>query len=75
VWLVGHVTSAGDVAGPRTVEHDVDAVLELKQGKLYDGRERILRCPDKNRFGVTGRVGHFKLTGRGLVSIDAEGST
>jgi len=50
-------------------------VLELKQGKLYDGRERILRCPDKNRFGVTGRVGHFKLTGRGLVSIDAEGST
>jgi DNA repair protein RadA/Sms len=74
-WLVGHVTSGGAVAGPACLEHDVDVVLELEQGKRLDGKERILRCPSKNRFGDTCRAGHFELTGRGFVPLDVEGST
>ena len=70
VWFVGHVTSAGDIAGPVMLEHVVDVVLELKLGKRLDGRERILRCRDKNRYGEANRFGYFELTKAGLAPID-----
>ena len=73
LWLIGHVTGDGDVAGPKTIEHDVDVVLELSQGAKLDGNERLLRCPGKNRFGPTNVVGRFELTSKGFVSIDADG--
>ncbi len=72
LWLVGHTTSNGDIAGPKTIQHDVDVVLELDQGVKFDGSERILRCPSKNRFGPTNVVGHFELTAKGFVPVDAE---
>jgi DNA repair protein RadA/Sms len=75
VWLIGHVTNDGDIAGPKQLEHDVDVVLELSQGTKFEGKERILRCPSKNRFGPTDAtaVGHFELTATGLRPIDADG--
>ena len=75
LWLIGHVTGDGDIAGPKTIEHDVDVVLELSQGAKFDGNERILRCPSKNRFGPTNAIatGHFELTATGFVSVDADG--
>ena len=73
LWLIGHVTSDGDIAGPRTVEHDVDVVLELEQGQRLEGRERLLKCPGKNRFGPTNVVGCFELTSEGFVPIDPDG--
>ena len=73
VWIIGHVTGEGDVAGPKTIEHDVDVVLEMTQGTKFEGTERILRCPDKNRFGATNAVGNFQLTATGFVSVDLDG--
>lgn len=73
VWLIGHVTSDGDVAGPKTIEHDVDVVLDLSQGTEFEGNERLLRCPGKNRFGPTNVVGRFQLTSKGFVPVDADG--
>lgn len=73
IWLIGHVTSDGDVAGPKTIEHDVDVVLELSQGARFEGNERVLRCSGKNRFGPTNVTGCFQLTGEGLVAVDADG--
>lgn len=73
LWLIGHVTSDGDIAGPKTIEHDVDVVLELDRGEKFEGNERILRCPSKNRFGPTHVTGHFELTAKGLVPIDLDG--
>jgi DNA repair protein RadA/Sms len=72
LWLIGHVTSDGDIQGPKTIEHDVDVVLELTQGAKLEGSERILRS-SKNRFGATNVVGRFELTAKGFVSIDADG--
>ena len=73
LWLIGHVTGDGDVAGPKTIEHDVDVVLELSQGAKFEGNERLLRCPGKNRFGPTNVVGSFELTAKGFVPVDADG--
>jgi DNA repair protein RadA/Sms len=73
LWLIGHVTSDGDIAGPKTIEHDVDVVLEMAQGTEFEGNERILRCPGKNRFGPTNVVGRFELTGKGFAAVDADG--
>lgn len=73
LWLIGHVTSDGDVAGPKTIEHDVDVVLELSQGAKFEGNERVLSCSSKNRFGPTNVVGRFELTAKGFVSVDADG--
>jgi DNA repair protein RadA/Sms len=66
LWLVGHLTKRGDIAGPRTTEHDVDVVLRLDQ----ENDERILSCPSKNRFGSASTVGRFRLTAEGLVEVD-----
>jgi DNA repair protein RadA/Sms len=66
VILVGHVTKDGQIAGPRVVEHMVDAVVSF-EGE--GGRDfRILRAV-KNRFGPTDEIGVFEMTGRGLAEI------
>jgi len=61
--LIGHVTKEGEVAGPRTLEHLVDAVFYLEGEKGIS--ERFLRA-QKNRFGPTDEVGLFKITSAGL---------
>src|SRR4029077_9589728 len=63
VILVGHVTKDGSIAGPKTLEHLVDAVLEL--GGERSGTLRLLRA-SKNRFGSTEEIGVFELGERGL---------
>ena len=66
VILVGHVTKDGQIAGPRVVEHMVDAVISF-EGE--GGRDfRILRAV-KNRFGPTDEIGVFEMTGGGLREV------
>jgi DNA repair protein RadA/Sms len=64
VFLVGHVTKDGSVAGPRTLEHIVDTVLYFEGAPGLD--HRILRAT-KNRFGGVDEIGIFHMTGTGLV--------
>ncbi len=66
VALVGHVTKEGTVAGPRTLEHLVDAVIYLEGERL--GTTRLLRAA-KNRFGSTDEVGVLEMRGDGLAEI------
>jgi DNA repair protein RadA/Sms len=66
VALVGHVTKEGTVAGPRTLEHLVDAVLYLEGERL--GSTRLIRSA-KNRFGSTDEVGVLEMRGDGLVEV------
>lgn len=66
VALVGHVTKDGQIAGPRVVEHMVDAVLYFEgEGGQH---HRILRGV-KNRFGATDEIGVFEMTGSGLRQV------
>ncbi len=67
VFLVGHVTKDGAVAGPRVLEHMVDAVLYL-EGERYQ-HYRVLRAA-KNRFGSTHELGVFEMTDRGLAEVE-----
>lgn len=61
IFLVGHVTKSGDVAGPRTVEHMVDAVLYLEGDRTGGGPNlRMLRAA-KNRFGSSDEVGVYEM--------------
>ena len=64
--IVGHVTKDGQIAGPRVVEHMVDAVFSFEG----DGAHafRLLRAA-KNRFGATDEVGVFEMTGSGLAEV------
>src|SRR5580692_3815244 len=64
--LVGHVTKDGQIAGPKVVEHLVDAVLyfEGERGHHF----RVLRAV-KNRFGPTDEIGVFEMTGQGLAEV------
>jgi len=64
--LVGHVTKDGQIAGPRVVEHMVDAVLSFEGEGSH--QFRILRAV-KNRFGPTDEIGVFEMTGAGLSEI------
>jgi DNA repair protein RadA/Sms len=66
VFLIGHVTKDGAIAGPRTLEHIVDTVLyfEGEKGHAY----RILRAV-KNRFGSTNEIGVFEMTDAGLKEV------
>jgi DNA repair protein RadA/Sms len=64
--LVGHVTKAGEVAGPRVVEHMVDAVLSFEGERGYPFR--ILRGA-KNRFGATDEIGVFEMGDAGLREV------
>ncbi|HEY7589624.1 MAG TPA: DNA repair protein RadA [Candidatus Limnocylindrales bacterium] len=66
VLLVGHVTKDGSIAGPRTLEHLVDAVLNL-EGERYAAL-RLLRAA-KNRFGSTEEVGVFEMGEAGLAEV------
>ena len=66
VVLVGHVTKDGQIAGPRVVEHMVDAVLSFEGERGYPFR--ILRA-GKNRFGATDEIGVFEMTDRGLSEV------
>ncbi len=66
IFLVGHVTKEGLIAGPRVVEHMVDVVLYLEGERFY--QHRILRAV-KNRFGSTNEIGVFEMTDSGLRDI------
>jgi len=66
LFLVGHVTKDGSVAGPRVLEHLVDCVLQF-EGDRYHAH-RILRAA-KNRFGSTNELGVFEMTGAGLKGV------
>ncbi len=66
VYLVGHVTKEGALAGPRVLEHMVDAVLYF-EGEL-GGRYRLVRA-FKNRFGAVNELGVFGMTDRGLREV------
>jgi len=66
IIIVGHVTKEGSIAGPRILEHLVDAVLYLEGERFHDFR--ILRGI-KNRFGATNEVGIFSMQNNGLAEI------
>jgi len=66
VFLVGHVTKAGAIAGPKVLEHIVDTVLYL-EGDLFH-TYRLLRSV-KNRFGATSEVGVFEMRGQGMIEV------
>lgn len=66
LFLVGHVTKEGAIAGPRVLEHMVDAVLYF-EGQS-DNRYRVIRAV-KNRFGAVNELGVFAMTDRGLKQV------
>src|SRR3954468_6344763 len=66
IILVGHVTKDGQIAGPRVVEHMVDAVMSFEGEGSH--QFRILRAV-KNRFGPTDEIGVFEMTGAGLREV------
>ena len=66
VVVVGHVTKAGTLAGPKIIEHIVDTVVYFEGDRFHS--HRIVRCV-KNRFGSTHEVGVFEMTGDGLREI------
>ena len=67
VWLIGHVTKEGSLAGPKALEHIVDTVVYF-EGDRHQAY-RILRAT-KNRFGPTDEIGVFEMGTRGLASVD-----
>ncbi|HUH12353.1 MAG TPA: DNA repair protein RadA [Longimicrobiales bacterium] len=67
VFLVGHVTKGGSVAGPKTLEHIVDTVLYFEAARGVD--HRILRAT-KNRFGGVDEIGVFRMTETGLLPVE-----
>tara|TARA_Y100001968_G_scaffold297456_1_gene306407 strand:- start:5884 stop:7290 length:1407 start_codon:yes stop_codon:yes gene_type:complete len=64
--LVGHVTKEGILAGPKVLEHLVDAVLTFEGDRF--GSHRLLRAV-KNRFGATNELGVFEMQGEGLIEV------
>ncbi len=66
VFLVGHVTKKGAIAGPKTLEHIVDTVLYMEGERFHT--YRLLRSA-KNRFGATSEVGVFEMREQGLVEV------
>ena len=66
VFIVGHVTKEGAIAGPRVLEHMVDCVLYF-EGERHQSY-RIIRAV-KNRFGSTNEIGVFEMTDKGLVDV------
>ena len=66
IFLVGHVTKEGTIAGPRVLEHIVDTVLQLQGDQFH--RYRLLRSI-KNRFGATSEVGVFEMLETGLSEV------
>ncbi|MBI4349869.1 MAG: DNA repair protein RadA [Elusimicrobia bacterium] len=70
LFLLGHVTKEGSLAGPKVLEHIVDTVLyfDTEKNNVF----RVLR-PHKNRFGPVDETGIFEMTARGLLSVDDAG--
>jgi len=66
VFLIGHVTKGGSVAGPKTLEHIVDTVLYFEETGTLD--HRVLRST-KNRFGASEEIGVFRMTAAGLEPV------
>ena len=66
VFLVGHVTKSGSIAGPKVLEHIVDTVLYLEGDRFHT--YRLLRAT-KNRFGATDEVGVFEMRGTGMAEV------
>ncbi len=66
VFLIGHVTKAGAIAGPRVLEHIVDTVLYLEGDRFH--AYRLLRCV-KNRFGASSEVGVFEMRDIGMAEV------
>jgi DNA repair protein RadA/Sms len=66
VFLIGHVTKAGAIAGPRVLEHIVDTVLYLEGDRFH--AYRLLRCV-KNRFGASNEVGVFEMRDVGMTEV------
>lgn len=66
VFLVGHITKEGSLAGPKILEHIVDTVLQFEGDRHYG--YRMVRCI-KNRFGSTSELGIFEMTGKGLKQV------
>lgn len=66
VIIVGHITKVGEIAGPKTIEHAVDCVLNFEGEKISN--YRILRS-SKNRFGPTDEIGIFEMMQQGLKEI------
>ncbi|BCD91571.1 DNA repair protein RadA [Francisella halioticida] len=66
IFLVGHVTKSGDVAGPRVLEHIVDAVIFIESQD--NGRYRMMRAL-KNRFGAVNEIGIFAMTDKGMKEV------
>jgi DNA repair protein RadA/Sms len=67
VFLVGHVTKEGAIAGPRILEHMVDAVLYFEGDRQH--QYRLLRAV-KNRFGSVNELGMFEMTDRGMREVE-----
>ena len=66
IFLVGHVTKSGDLAGPRVLEHIIDVVCYIEGN--HDSRFRVMRSI-KNRFGAVNEIGVFAMTEMGLKEI------
>jgi DNA repair protein RadA/Sms len=66
VFLIGHVTKEGSIAGPKALEHIVDTVLYFEGERHHN--HRIVRAT-KNRFGAANELGVFEMTGAGLVPV------
>jgi len=66
VFIVGHVTKSGSIAGPKVLEHIVDTVLYLEGDRFHT--YRLLRSI-KNRFGATDEVGVFEMRGTGMAEV------
>ena len=66
VFLIGHVTKEGSIAGPKALEHIVDTVLYFEGERHHN--HRVVRAT-KNRFGAANELGVFEMTGAGLVPV------
>jgi DNA repair protein RadA/Sms len=66
VFLIGHITKEGSIAGPKALEHIVDTVLYFEGERHHN--HRIVRAV-KNRYGAANEVGVFEMTGRGLMAV------
>ncbi len=66
IFLIGHITKEGSIAGPKILEHIVDTVLYFEGERHHN--HRIVRAV-KNRFGAANEVGVFEMTGAGLMPV------
>ena len=67
LFMVGHITKEGSLAGPKVLEHMVDVVLQFEGDRHH--AYRMLRAA-KNRFGTTAELGIYEMTGEGLSAVD-----